>query len=266
MKLLDIHMLSLTNSFPSYTAGKPPRPSVMALILMTELRYESFTPNPIRHAPMPQYPFQSSPEARGFFYSESVQLIVHSAWFTLLQGLPQHLPMKALGILLTIWVIWTTLQLTLRYKSSPPLFGPIYLADSLASFWTETWHNAFAAPCLSLAYTPTLYILSSLHFPRSLARSVAVVSSFGLMATFHMYALSPLLNEEGKKRIGIFFVANGVLTVAEVGLWGKKRHWMRAVCAWGVELALASWTVAAVEVADGVLNADWRGLCRLKMS
>lgn len=262
MKLLDIHMLSLTSSFPSYTAGNPPRPSLMALILTTELRYESFTPNPIRHTPLPLYPFPSSLHRRKLFYSEPIQFLLHIAFFILLQTLPQYHFVKAFGVLLSIWIIWTAIQLTLRYRTSPPLFGPIYLADSLTTFWTETWHNAYAGPCLSLAYTPTMYILSHLSVPRSLARACAVVASFGLMAVFHMYALAPLLSREGRRRIGVFFVANGVCTVVEAAVWGKKRDWRRAVLAWGVELWLASWTVEKADVADGVINADWRGLCR----
>ncbi|KAF2186797.1 hypothetical protein K469DRAFT_705305 [Zopfia rhizophila CBS 207.26] len=262
MKLLNIHSLLLTNSFPQYTAGKTPRPSILALILLTELRYESFTPNPIRLPPPPKTPFANSPHRRQLFYSEYVQILLHLAIFTILQSLPQYPFIKALGILLTIYIIWTSMQLVVRYRTSPPLFGPIYLADSLAAFWTETWHNAFAAPCLSLAYTPTLSLLLALRFPRQIARSAGVVASFTLMAVFHMYALAPLLSDQGMKRIGVFFVGNGVLTVVEVAVWGKKRHWVRALMAWGIELSLASWTVIAIPVADGVLGADWKGLCR----
>lgn len=265
MKLLDVQVLSLTNSFPSYTAGSPPRPSVMALILMTELRYESFTPNPIRHGPLPRYPFPSSPSKRKLFYSEKAQFLIHIGIFMMLQTLPQYAPVKALGILLSIWVIWTAMQLSMRYRNSPPLFGAVYLADSLATFWTETWHNAFAGPCLSLAYTPVTYLLSSLAVPRGATRALSVVASFGLMSVFHMYALSSLLSKEGRRRIGVFFLVNGILVVVEVWVWGKRRDWRRAVIAWALELALASWTVSAADVADGVLNADWRGLCRPKL-
>ncbi|KAF2270650.1 hypothetical protein CC78DRAFT_411118, partial [Lojkania enalia] len=261
MKLLDIHALSLTSSFPSYTAGSPPPPSLMALIILTELRYESFTPNPIRHPPIPNYPFPSSPEKRKFFYSERAQLLVHILIFSILQTLPQYTVIKALGILFTIWILWTSIEQLVRYRNSPPLFGPIWLADSLAGFWTETWHNAFASPCLSLAYTPTLYISRRLRVPRRAARSAAVVAAFSLMAVFHMYALEPLLNDEGRRKIGWFFVVNGIFTVAEVAVWGRKRHWARTVVAWCIELAISTWTIRAVPIADGVLGADWKGLC-----
>ncbi|KAF2118486.1 hypothetical protein BDV96DRAFT_387455 [Lophiotrema nucula] len=263
MKLLDVHALSLKSSFPSYSAGSPPRPSIMALILLTELRLESFTPNPIRHTPTPKFPPGTSTSFRESFYSEPVQLIVHLALFAILQVSPQFLWVKALGILFTIWILWTSCQLVLRYKTSPPLFGPIWRADSLAGFWVETWHNAFASPCLNLTYTPVFFILTKLGSPRAFARATAVVSGFGLMAWFHVYALEPLLSQEGKWRIGVFFIGNGIFTVVEVAIWGKKRHWLRALIAWAIELSLSSWAVAAIEVADGVLAADWRGLCRV---
>ena len=77
--------------------------------------------------------------------------------------------------------------------------------------------------------------------------------------------MSPILSAEGKLRIGLFFVLNGVLTMAESAVWGRKRDWRRALMAWVFELALASWAVETAQVADGLLEADWRGLCRPKL-
>ena len=262
MKLAELHLLSLQSSLPRYAAGKRPSPSIVALLWLTELRYESFTPNPIRIAPLPRYPFPSSPEKRNIFYSEPVQLIIHIGLFIALQSLPQYTPVKAFGVLLSIWIIFTSCQLAFRYRNSPPLFAPIYLADSLATFWTETWHNVFSSPCLNLAYNPTMYILTSLKIPRQVARSFAVVASFSLMAVFHAEVMSPILSAEGKMRIGLFFILNGVFTVIEVAIWGKRRDWRRALMAWVIELTLASWAVEKAQVADGLLHADWRGLCR----
>ncbi|KAF2201774.1 hypothetical protein GQ43DRAFT_335495, partial [Delitschia confertaspora ATCC 74209] len=262
MKALDI--FSLRNSLPTWSALTPkPGDALLSFLLLTELRYESFTPNAIRLPPLPSHPFPSSLRLRQTFYSETVQLPLHILLFTFLQFLPQHPVIKAYGILLTIYNIWTALQLVLRKKTSPPLFGgPIYLAESLTTFWTETWHNAFASPCLNLAYTPTSSVLRRLGFPKALSRSAGVVSGFALMAIFHVYALSPLLNSEGMWRIGVFFTANGVFTVLEVAIWGRKRHWARGVIAWIVESWLATWTVVAIPVADGVLGANWRALCK----
>jgi hypothetical protein len=60
-----------------------------------------------------------------------------------------------------------------------------------------------------------------------IARSLGVLGAFGLMAAFHMYALSPILNREGLTRIGVFFMLNGVATVSEAAIWGHKKH-----CKW----------------------------------
>ena len=95
-----------------------------ALIVLTELRYESFMPNYIR---------VSNDKDK---FSEPLQLCIHLAAFAVFQSLPQsHPTVLAFEVQLAIYIIWTSLQLVLRYKSSPPLFGPLYLADSLSGFW-----------------------------------------------------------------------------------------------------------------------------------
>jgi hypothetical protein len=133
MKLLDIW--ARRRSLPTYTAGDPPADWLFALIVLSELRYESFTPNHIR-VPKDQENF-----------NEPLQLAIHVAAFVVLQSLPQVFPtVLAFEVLLAIYIIWTSIQLVLRYKSSPALFGPLYMADSLTGFWSETWHNAFASP------------------------------------------------------------------------------------------------------------------------
>jgi hypothetical protein len=122
MKLLDIW--ARRHSLPIYTAGKTPPDWLFALIVLTELRYESFTPNHVR-VPREQENFH-----------EPLQLGIHLAVFLFLQSLPQEYPtILAFEVLLAIYIIWTSMQLLLRYKSSPALFGPLYLADSLTGFW-----------------------------------------------------------------------------------------------------------------------------------
>jgi hypothetical protein len=122
MKVLDIW--ARRNSLPTYVAGPIPPDWLLAFILMTELRYESFTPNHIR-VPRNQENF-----------SEPLQLSIHVLAFAILQSLPQVFPtVLAFEVQLAIYIIWTSLQLIVRYKSSPALFGPLYLADSLTSFW-----------------------------------------------------------------------------------------------------------------------------------
>jgi hypothetical protein len=122
MKLLD--MWARRHNLPTYRARKRPADWLFAFIILTELRYESFTPNHIR-VPKNQENF-----------SEPLQLGVHIAAFAFLQSLPQIFPtVLAFEVLLAIYIIWTSMQLLLRYKSSPALFGPLYLADSLTGFW-----------------------------------------------------------------------------------------------------------------------------------
>lgn len=122
MKLLDI--FARRNSLPIYTAGKRPADWLVALIVLTELRYESFTPNHIRVAKNDEN------------FSESVQLGIHIGIFAVLQSLPQFYPtILAFEVLLAIYILWTSMQMALRYKSSPALFGPLYRADSLTGFW-----------------------------------------------------------------------------------------------------------------------------------
>lgn len=122
MKLLDL--FARRKDLPKYTAGPPPSTPILALIVLTELRYESFTPNHIR------VPRQLED------FSEPLELAKHVAVFAVLQAMPQSYPtVLALEVWLAIYIIWTSLQLVLRYKTSPALFGPLYRAESLAGFW-----------------------------------------------------------------------------------------------------------------------------------
>lgn len=122
MKILD--MWARRKSPPIYTAGKKPADWLLPLLAMTELRYESFTPNHIR-VPRNMEDF-----------NEATQLCIHIAIFVVLQSIPQRYPtLLAFETLLAIYIMWTSAQLVLRYKTSPALFGPLYLADSLTGFW-----------------------------------------------------------------------------------------------------------------------------------
>lgn len=170
MKVLDIW--ARRKSLPTYTAGRRPSDGLLALMLLTELRYESFSPNHVR-VPKDQENF-----------NEPLQLGIHTVAFAVLQSLPQGSPtVLAFEVLLAIYIIWTSMQLLLRYKSSPALFGPLYKIDSLTGFWSESWHNAFAAPCTSLAYSPLRYGLPKIGVPVSVARSLGVIGAFTLMVS-----------------------------------------------------------------------------------
>ena len=249
MKLLD--MFARRDNLPIYTASKTRPPDwLLSLIIMTELRYESFTPNHIRVARHAQS------------FSEPVQLAIHAAAFAIFQELPQqYSTIIAIEVLLAIYLIWTSIQMLLRYRTSPSLFGPLYLADSLGGFWSETWHNAFASPCESLAYRPIRYGLAALGVPTVLARSAGILGAFTLMAVFHMYTLQPVLPAGNIWRIGAFFVLNGVATMVEGAIWGRKRHWVKAVLAWGFELGLATWTVQTAHIPKGLGQIPWLDMC-----
>lgn len=129
---------------------------------------------------------------------------------------------------------------------------------------SETWHNVFASPCTSLAYGPIRYTLPKYGLPIPIARSFGVLGAFGLMAIFHVYALSPMINSEGLMRIGMFFLLNGVAAVAEAMIWGHKRHWLKTVFAWSFEVAIASWTAQAVRIPNGLSKIPWHEMCDIR--
>ena len=239
------------DNFPQYSASGP-RPSdwVISILFLTELRYESFTPNHIRVAR----------EHESF--SEPIQLAIHTGAFAVLQAMPQKYPtVIAFEVLLAIYIIWTSIQMVLRYKTSPSMFGPLYLAHSLSGFWSETWHNAFASPCESLAYRPLRYNLPRLGVPVKAARSAGILGAFILMAVFHVYALEPILPRRSLIRIGIFFLLNGVATVCEGAVWGRNQHWLKTAMAWIFEIALATWTAETSRIPTGLRNIAWKDLC-----
>lgn len=91
MKLLDIW--ARRHSPPVYTAGSQPPDWLLTFIVLTELRYESFTPNHIR-VPRNQENF-----------SEPLQLGIHVSVFVFLQCLPQKYPtVLAFEVLFAIYV------------------------------------------------------------------------------------------------------------------------------------------------------------------
>lgn len=127
MKALDIW--ARRHAMPTYTAGKKPANWVLALLLLTEMRYESFTPNHIRIPKNKQN------------FSEPMQLGIHVAIFAFLQALPQNLPtVLAFEVMLAIYIIWTSMQLLLRYKSSPALFG-MSLSIVLFHIYRDCWYS-----------------------------------------------------------------------------------------------------------------------------
>jgi hypothetical protein len=127
--------------------------------------------------------------------------------------------------------------------------------------------------------------------PVVIARSLGVLGAFVLMAIFHIYALSPILNREGLIRIGVFFMLNGIATVSEAAIWGHENHCKcfgpRPICvmaflrdnlhrvitkfphhagskaamAWTCETILATWTASGLNIPNGLSRVPWRELC-----
>jgi hypothetical protein len=268
MKGLDLH--ARRNSPPKYAFSNPPSSPVIALLLFTELRYESFTPNYISRSSVPskvtngikgKRPTRTNYELN---FPEPINLLLHSLLFIALQTLflQTNPTIIAVQILLAIYILWSALQLALRYRTSPPLFGPIYKASSLGIFWSDIWHGAFTSPCRSLAYDPVCDSLRrTFGCPIQLARGAGVVASFFLMAMFHVYGLWPLLSGPALLRIGAFFVLNGVGTVVEEAIWGRRMHWVKTVLAWTFELAVASWTAEGLNIPEGLAGIDLTALC-----
>jgi hypothetical protein len=97
--------------------------------------------------------------------------------------------------------------------------------------------------------------------PIPIARSLGVLGAFGLMAIFHVYALSPTMDTAGLQRIGMFFFLNGIATTSEALVWGQRKHWLKAVLAWVFEITLASWTAEAARIPNGLSRIHWKELC-----
>lgn len=94
-----------------------------------------------------------------------------------------------------------------------------------------------------------------------IAQPLGVIGAFGLMGLFHMYALQPILRPEGLIRIGLFFLLNGVAVVVEAMIWGKKRHWLKALLAWVFEACIASWAASYMSIPHGLSKIPWKEIC-----
>ncbi|KAI1946424.1 hypothetical protein LOZ12_005944 [Ophidiomyces ophidiicola] len=275
MKSLDFY--ARRHSPPKYTNENAPPDRIIALLYLIELRYESFTPNHVRTPPAPLKEAATKTRTRTrpkklhfniseLNLSEPINLVIHILFFLILQQFfPQsNSTVLAVQILLAVYIIWEIMQLFLRYRTSPPLFGPIYAATSLGSFWRVTWHSAFASPCHSLVYSPLRrYLPIRYGIPVSFARGMGIIASFMLMGLFHVYGLAPLLPLDALLRISAFFLLNGIGIVMEEAMWGRQTHWGKTLLAWVFELAIASWTVEGLSVPRGLRNLSWANICNV---
>src|SRR5271155_2142872 len=219
----------------------PASPAVYAFYLLVELRYESFDISTARH--------------RKYVISDAREYFIHLAIFCILQLLPQVPIIKAFGVLFSIWLIWNAMNITLKSPNSQPLFGPIYRAPSLSSFWTDTWHNAYTSPISTLGYRP----MRKLFGPAG-----GVVGGFAVMAVFHVWALAPYMPADGLVRVAVFFMANGVGSIVDYWIWGAKDGWVRGLVNWGFEVFWAQWTVQKCDIPDGLFAIDFKNICRVR--
>jgi hypothetical protein len=219
----------------------PASPAVYAFYLLVELRYESFDISTARN--------------RKYVISDTREYFIHLAIFCILQLLPQVPITKAFGVLFSIWLIWNAMNISLKYPNSQPLFGPIYRAPSLSSFWTDTWHNAYTSPIRTLGYKP----MRKLFGPAG-----GVVGGFAVMAVFHVWALAPYVPAEGLVRVAVFFMANGVGSIVDYWIWGAKDGWVRGLVNWGFEVFWAQWTVQKCDIPDGLFAIDFKNICRVR--
>ncbi|POS86331.1 hypothetical protein EPUL_002744, partial [Erysiphe pulchra] len=226
MKILDLW--ARRNALPVYKVEEKPSDWLLSLLLMTELRYESFAPS---YARLPKG-LENMNQTRVY--------CIHAAALATLHAISRHHP-----ILLAFEILL------------PPLFAPLYLADSLTGFWSEVWHNCFTSPCISLAYNPLRNGLRKLGLPDGISRSAGVLGAFSLMSVFHMYCMYPILDQKAVNRIGLFFFLNGIATLAETAIWGKKRHWAKATLAWTFQTILATWVASSINLPSNTLTILW---------
>ncbi|PQE03396.1 hypothetical protein CJF30_00005489 [Rutstroemia sp. NJR-2017a BBW] len=207
LKALDI--FARRSSLPAYSTGKTPPTWQHTLLLLTEFRYESFTPNYIRVS------------ATQETFNEPLQLAIHVALFCAFQILPQH---------------W-----------------PLVLAS-------RTWHTLYLAPLTSLILEPLRK-----NLPKSVARPVGVLSSFLLMAAFHIYVLQPWFNREALFRVGVLFVVNGFAVIGETMVWQGRSSWVKTALAWVFGMCIASWLAEGLgsDFKGGLLRVRWKDVCRV---
>jgi hypothetical protein len=217
----------------------PASPARYAFYLLIELRYESFD--------------ISTARAPSFHFSDTREYLIHLAIFAFLQFLPQVPVVKALGVLFAIWLIWNLMHAMLKYPGSQHLFGPIYRAPNLTVFWTETWHNAYTSPTRTLGYRPMHKLFGPIG---------GVLGGFGVMAIFHVWSLAPYVRPEGLVRVALFFLANGVGSLADYWMWGKRNTPERVIINWMYEIFWSQYAIAKCDVPNGLAAIDFQRICR----
>ncbi|KAI5296657.1 hypothetical protein KEM52_003476 [Ascosphaera acerosa] len=293
LKALDLWVRR--DRFPQWKYKSKPHDLLVALACLTELRYESFTPNFV-HTEIDSRPRtvandsaavrEKAADARrvarqtqplicswnsfmttGILFpitlSEEADFVVHILLFTFFQVfLPQSNPsVVAFEILLAIYLLWEAWQFILRYRNSPRLFGALYKINSINNYWSKIWHTAFMSPSRSLAYEPVRFGLPKLGVPVNIARICGFLATFAFMGAFHIAPLMPLFPWRVLLRIAVFFLLNGFGAVAELLVWGRREHPLKAVLAWVFEMLVAGWAVQTMDLPQGVQQIVWTNAC-----
>jgi hypothetical protein len=82
------------------------------------------------------------------------------------------------------------------------------------------------------------------------------------MAGFHVWALVPYVKPEGLVRVAVFFLANGVGSIADFWMWGNRNTPERVIINWLYEIYWSQYAVAKCDIPDGLMAIDFRRICR----
>lgn len=221
-----------------------PQPSALwlSLRLMYEQRYVSFD--------ISNQKLMASLRQGGF-----VTYLKHLLLFIVLCYAPSYSPIKALRLLDSIYLIWTcgavVVDITIPYDREnspppPPLFQPLWTANSLENFWSRTWHSVFYSQIVSLGFKPAYALTKS--YP------IALLASFAVSGLYHVYGLSPVLGSYGSFCVFLFFIVNAIGIMVERVLFGKpsqtKHKTARLIFAWLWCLTAASWTAERMDLPE----------------
>lgn len=234
MKALEMYIRRSRPPIPKY----PMSNAWYAFNLLWELRFESFDISTVRAPP--------------YEFNETSEFFLHAVLFGIFQFLPQTNLVKADSMIISIYLLWTFCNYFLRYRHSVALFGPIWRATDLSSFWSETWHNAFSSPCHVLGYKQF----------RRFGKVPAVCAAFFLMGIWHAWSLAPIVAPAGRIRVLVFFVSQALGCALDTAIWKHHKTTLRMICSWMYCNYWALWTVRELSIPDGVTNIAWNHMCK----
>jgi hypothetical protein len=228
MKVLDLSFARATHPPVLRSLGRgPSTPSERTLYayrLFKEMRYESFDIATVK-------PRKNRPNAT--YYATIYTLIpaLHALF-------PRQAELGILFVLLSIYTIFEGGHAILRPSSQAPLFEEPFLAPTLASFWSRRWHALILSPLSSLCFEP---------FSKIGGRPAGVLAAFILSGVWHAWAVMPLGKWKLAWRVVVVLVMQALGTMLEWGVWGKRKTWLRRVCACAWMLGWAGWVLRSYD-------------------